>query len=371
MNAETPQREPARSAPDCRILVLALSGIGDTLVATPFIHELRANFPEARLEALVLWPGARSLLDRNPHLDAVHQHDFIKASKLASLRFVLGLRRRRFDLSVNTHTQGRRSYRVIARLIGARERLSHQYENEGWPDRHLVTRSLPQDYTVHSAVNNNRLLGLIGKAPSLSRPAYELFLAPEEEAWAAAFLAKNDLAGKRFLGVHVGSGGTKNLALRRWPLDRYVELAGRIHDEFPTLPVVFFGGPEERVAHSELWAALRGGPVCFPESPGVRHAAALLRHCTAFLSVDTLFMHLAAAVAVPHQFVIETPTVNPPIFPLRDRWTLIPNPGVAGRNLDYYRYDGRPIAGTPADLVRLMRSVSVGAVLDALRPTIS
>jgi ADP-heptose:LPS heptosyltransferase len=350
--------------------VLALSGIGDTLIATPFIHELRANFPDAKIEALVLWPGAKSLLEDNPHLDAVHQHNFIKESKFASLRFVAGLRRRGYDLSVNTHTQGRRGYRVIARLIGARVRLSHEYENQSRIDRWLVTHSLPQDYTVHSAVNNNRLLSLIGRAPMLPQPAYELFLRPEEEAWAAHWLAKNGLVGKKFLGLHVGSGGTKNLALRRWPLANYLALIRRLHAAQPDLPVVFFGGPDERAAHSEAWERLRGGPIFFAETPGVRHAAALLRQAHVFLSVDTLFMHLAAAVKVPHQFVIETPTVNPPILPLREGWSLIRNPAVAGRNLDYYRYDGRPIAGSATELKRIMESVAVEAVLKELQPAL-
>ncbi len=358
-------------SPCPRILVLALSGIGDTLIATPFIHELRANFPDAKIEALVLWPGAKILLEDNPHLDAVHQHNFIKASTFASLRFVSGLRRRDYDLSINTHTQGRRGYRVIARLIGARVRLSHEYENQSWLDRRLVTHSLPQDYTVHSAVNNNRLLSLVGRAPLLTNPAYELLLRPEEEIWAANWLAQQGLTGKKLLGLHVGSGGTKNLALRRWPLANYLELVKRLHAEQPDLRVLFFGGPDERAAHSEAWERLRGGPIFFPESPNVRHASALLRQAHTFLSVDTLFMHLAAAVKVPHQFVIETPTVNPPILPLRDNgWSLIPNPAVAGRNLDYYRYDGRPIAGSAAELKRIMESVTVDAVLKAVQPAL-
>jgi hypothetical protein len=79
-------------------------------------------------------------------------------------------------------------------------------------------------------------------------------------------------------------------------------------------------------------------------------------------------MHLAAAMSVPHQFVIETPTVNPCILPLREDWTLIPNPAVAGRNLEFYRYDGRPISGSPEEIRGLMESVNVESVLSALAP---
>ncbi|MEY3276179.1 MAG: hypothetical protein RL153_1446, partial [Verrucomicrobiota bacterium] len=89
-------------------------------------------------------------------------------------------------------------------------------------------------------------------------------------------------------------------------------------------------------------------------------------HARAFLSVDTAFMHIAAAVGVPHQVVIETPTLNPPVFPLRSDWTRVPNPAVGGRHLDFYRYDGRPIAGTDDDIVRVMRAVEVEPVLQAV-----
>jgi hypothetical protein len=61
-----------------KILVISLAGIGDTLFATPLIHELRANFPDATIEALVRWPGARDLLANNPHLNRVHQKDLMK-----------------------------------------------------------------------------------------------------------------------------------------------------------------------------------------------------------------------------------------------------------------------------------------------------
>jgi ADP-heptose:LPS heptosyltransferase len=85
---------------------------------------------------------------------------------------------------------------------------------------------------------------------------------------------------------------------------------------------------------------------------------------SAFLSVDTAFMHIAAATRVRHQCVIETPTLNPPVEPLRSDWVRIPNPAVGGRSLDFYRYDGRPIEGTPDELTRIMQSVTPEAVAD-------
>lgn len=348
-----------------RILVISLSGIGDTLMATPLFRELRDQFPTARIEALVMWKGAAQVLEGNPFLDQVHRHDFLRASRWSSVAFCLRLRRLGFGLSVNTHTQGRRGYRIISRLIGARIRLSHEYENHGWPDRLLVTHSCPQDYGLHAMENNLRLLGLLGLQPKIPDPAYEVFLKPAEMEWAARWCGQNGCAEGRLLGIHVGSGGTKNLALRRWPLERWADLIRALPGALPGIRPVLFGGPEEAPLHAEL--RRMGVPFTEAATPTLREAMALASRCEGFISVDTVFMHVAAAMRVPRQWVIETPTLNPPVHPRRPDWIRIPNPGVGGRPLEFYRYDGRDIAGTPEQLRRIMESVRLDAVLEALR----
>ena len=80
------------------------------------------------------------------------------------------------------------------------------------------------------------------------------------------------------------------------------------------------------------------------------------------LSVDTALMHLAAAMKVPNQIVIEAPTLNPTNVPWGNAYRLIRNPVVDGRNLAYYRYDGRPIRGSEEELLRCMASITVDEV---------
>jgi ADP-heptose:LPS heptosyltransferase len=91
-----------------------------------------------------------------------------------------------------------------------------------------------------------------------------------------------------------------------------------------------------------------------------------MQRCSAFLSVDTALMHIAAAVKTPHQIVIEAPTFNKTNEPYGNPFTLVRNPAIAGRNLEYYRYDGQGIHGTREELTRLMESVSPEAVYEAL-----
>ena len=96
--------------------------------------------------------------------------------------------------------------------------------------------------------------------------------------------------------------------------------------------------------------------------PLPRETAALMKRCSAFLSVDTALMHIASAVKVPNQIVIEAPTLNVTNWPYGNNFTLVKNPVVNGRGLDFYRYDGGDIKGSRAELIAAMESVKIADV---------
>jgi len=353
------------------ILVISLAGIGDTMFATPLIHELRANFPQARIDALVRWKGSKDLLEGNPLLNATHQKDLVKVGPAEAFAFLWKLRGENYDVSFNTHPQSRMLYRAVARFVNARTRVSHSYDNASILDEALVNRLLAQDYSKHAVENNLALLPFAGAKTLLSDHGYEVYLSEADQAWAAGAIEENRLAGRNLLGVHVGSGGTKNLALRRWPLERYLELFKKLGAAHPELRILLFGGPDEEGDNQFLLDRTSREQVVAIKTANFRQAAALLKHCDFFLSVDTALMHVAAAMKVPKQFVIETPTWNRPIQPHQHPFVLIPNPMVAGKNLDYYRYDGRGIRGTAEELRRCMDSVTVEAVYRALNEALA
>jgi hypothetical protein len=58
--------------------------------------------------------------------------------------------------------------------------------------------------------------------------------------------------------------------------------------------------------------------------------------------------------------------LNPTNLPYGHPFTLVKNPAVAGRNLDYYRYDGGDIKGTREELLACMASITIENVYDAV-----
>ncbi len=349
-----------------KILVISLAGIGDTLLAAPLIQELRLNHPDATLDALVMWSGSRDILAGNPHLNRVHHFNMLKEGTWPTLRYLLKLRKESYHITLNTYPQSKVQYRGIARLLGADLRASHSYDNRSWIDGWMVNREIPQSYDRHSVDQNLALLGLIGDVPLRSTHRTELYLSPEESRWAEEYREAKGLRNKVLVGFHVGSGTTKNLALRRWPLEHYRQLIAHLLALRPDLHVVLFGGPEEKADHQWLEEKAASPRLLVPETRNMKQAAALLKYCRAFLSIDSALMHLAAAMEVPHQFVIETATFNKTIEPYSRPYILIPNPAVKGRNLDYYRYDGGGIRGTTEELEALMKAVRAERVYQAM-----
>ncbi|HZR20489.1 MAG TPA: glycosyltransferase family 9 protein [Verrucomicrobiae bacterium] len=349
-----------------KILVISLAGIGDTVLATPLIRELRANFPHAQLDVLVRWAGAKDVLLDSPYINTIYQQNLMGEPLGKSAAFLRSLRQVGYDISINAHPQSRIHYRFVARLIGARARLSHVYEGWNILDQFLVNQTRPQDYQRHTVENNLDLLTLLGKQPLSSGHQLEIFLSNKDLKWAESFLGAQGLGNRRRLGIHVGSGRTKNLALKRWPLQRYIELVGTLRQSHPDLAILLFGGPDEAAEVQQILKIHPSPLLMSVPTETLRQAAALIQRCTAFLSVDTVHMHLAAAVKAQRQLVIEAPTLNKTNEPYGNPFTLIPNPAVSGRNLDYYRYDGRGIRGAAEDLIRCMESVTVDSVAAAV-----
>jgi len=349
-----------------KILVISLAGIGDSLIATPFIRELRENYPKATIDVLVKEAGARDMFERNPSINRVFFKDLMKCGVLERMQFLRSLRKERYQLSINTHPQSRIHYRVAAWLAGADVRISHVYECFTWLDRWLVTGTLPQDYTRHSIDNNFDILALIGAKKKLPSHTMEFFLDPADEQFAGAFIEKNKLADKKILGIHVGSGGTKNLPLKRWPVKSYAGLVRQLNKERPDIRILLFGGPEEVKDHPIILAQSSQELTMEAKTKNLRETGALMKRCSAFLSVDTALMHIGAALKVPNQVVIEAPTLNVTNWPYGNEFTLVKNPVVNGRNLEYYRYDGGDIKGSRKELIAAMESVKIADVFAAI-----
>jgi heptosyltransferase-2 len=99
-----------------RILIIQTAFIGDVILATPLISNLKAEFKDAKIDFLVK-KGNESLLENHPDVNKVLVFD--KKDKLKSLRSLISsIRKEKYDLLVNLHRFA--SSGIIAWLSGAK-----------------------------------------------------------------------------------------------------------------------------------------------------------------------------------------------------------------------------------------------------------
>src|SRR5262249_41627628 len=106
------------------------------------------------------------------------------------------------------------------------------------------------------------------------------------------------LAGRPRIALHPGGGGY-SLA-RRWPAERYAELALALHEE-TSATFILVGGADEEELHQSILKML-GHPIWAASAAGAtspNQLASRLAECALFIGNDSLPMHLAAAVGIP------------------------------------------------------------------------
>lgn len=283
-----------------RILIIKPSSLGDIVHALPVLVGLRAAHPTAHI-AWLAGNAFAPLLDGHPLLDEVIRFDRRRYGRMLQsprilaefVRFVWGLRRRRFDLVIDLQGLVRSGF--LAWASGVRRRVGFAAAREfAWlfyTQRVRTPASGPADcHAVDRNLAVGRSLGL-----PLDTPRFPLGLRADELAAARSLLA--DAAGRpldHFIAVIPGA----RWASKRWPVARLAALCTRLHAEgWP--PCVLLGAPDDRTFAQELIAAGAGPVVDLVGRTSLRALSAALALADLVICHDSGPMHIAAALGKP------------------------------------------------------------------------
>jgi heptosyltransferase-2 len=352
-----------------KIVILALPGIGDALLATPMIELLRRAKPDAEIHAFVMFSAVREMFEKDPNIDIVHHHDFLNRPKREGLKFLRELRKEKFDLSINIYPQNRREYNLITLLIGAKERIAVRYrrrdpQNLSW----LNTKTVLEDDRLHCVEENVRLLSLIGIQHELSDehlPPLRLTLSEQHEQFGENWYKKN-LHGdeKLLIGFHAGTALFKNHINRRWAPEKFAVLAERLTNELGAR-VLLFGGPDDIDANRMILEKAKEY-VTMVETKSILDSISVMRKLDLFVSNDSALMHIAAALQLP-TVAIFGPTNETYVHPWKTRYTIV-HTGIECRPC--FVYSPKPLTcyrTNPTEHYLCIRAIEVGNVLGAVK----
>ena len=298
-----------------RVLIVRLSAMGDVIHTLPAVHFLRQVFPQAfigwlieeRWAELLCAPGSprrgpRSVL--RPLVDEVHT---VNLKEWRKSRFSIStlqqaakvwndVRDVRYDVAVDL--QGAIRSAVLARWSGARTVYGVAEPREApaslWYTRRVVARGrhvIEQNLSVAEALVGHRAAMTPKELPCDLRNDLpnELPKEPQAEQHISRQLAELGIGEFAILNPGAGWGA------KRWPAERYGEVAGKLADQGIASILNYGPGEEELVRAAE---AASGGTARAMSST-ITELIALTRRARLFIGGDTGPMHLAAALRVP------------------------------------------------------------------------
>ncbi len=287
-------RPRTRRAPQT-IVVIKPCCLGDLLMTTPLLDVIHSAYPGATI-TYVAGSWSKVVPEHHPAVHTVIDCGTVGIPgryRLSDyMKFTSKLRRYHFDLAFVLDRSP--MVTMLPWLAGIPRRIGPDSLGRGFS---LTTR-LPVS-SSHTELQHEAEIYLdLARAIRLPVSHPRMQFEPTEEERQAALNSSH-------IQVALLPGGGSNpgmeLTAKRWPLDRYRELASRLVQELDA-EVLLVGGPDDAALNAQLLEGLdvaEGSVKNIAGKTSFGELAAQLERCALFIGNDSSPMHLAAAVDIP------------------------------------------------------------------------
>lgn len=282
---------PAR--PPKNILIRMPNWLGDLVMATPIIQDLRNHWPEARITAMCQSHGG-ALLEHDPHLNEIYS--FKKPSgwihRAQHMDLIDTLRRGEYDLGIlltNSFSSAWWFWRGhVANRIGFKGNFRSLLLNKALPfPAHKEKQHLVMTYKA--------LLEPLGIPISSTAPT--LYVSDEEKKHALARLESDGYRPGEHILVGINPGAAYGSA-KCWLPDRFHLLTQRLLED-PRIVIAYFGDHSGAPLVNEICKGFEDRVINFAGRTNIRELMALIQACAVMLTNDSGPMHIADALKTP------------------------------------------------------------------------
>jgi heptosyltransferase-3 len=252
------------------------------------LSALRARGLE--VDALV-YDDTAPMLEGHPALSRLHlvgrkwrERGLSRVGKEANL--FRGLRSRRYGLIVHLTEHPRGAW--LARTLGARYSVAPSIDGRRWW-RKSFSHLFPFTPRRHMVEVNLDALRRIGVQPSLDERKVEFVPGADAEAKASA-LVKGE-----FVHVHPAS----RWRFKCWTAEKNAELIDALAADGHQVVLTAAPDPDERLLVEAILAKAKSRPLNLAGELSIKELGALTARAKLFIGVDSMPMHVAAAMGTP------------------------------------------------------------------------
>jgi len=281
-----------------KILVIRLDDIGDVLLATPFIRELKNNFPSAKIDMLVK-NSTKEVLASNSRINKVYFYHplWMRTNSpegiLDTIKVIKNLRKADYDAIFEL--RGNPFNIILASLLKSRYKIG--YANQGFGfllTNPIITKEKEKE--KHEIEKNLDILRALNLSVKSKNP--EIFISKEEKIFANDFFKKHKDKNQIAVAIHAGTPWHP----KRWPKERFAEVADFLIKKH-NAKVILLGNKDEIALNNEITNLQaeqnKRNIVNLAGKTSLKEAASIISKCSLFIGNDSGLMQIASASNIP------------------------------------------------------------------------
>ena len=275
-----------------KILLLKFRNIGDVLLSTPLINNLKCHYPDAEID-FAINRGTEAMLTLNPNLNKIITYDREVIKSLyffkrifREFKFVRDFNKENYDIVINL-TSGDRGD-LIALFTNSPIRIG--YENKNWFLKKAINHKMPEQklrHTVETSLDPLRLLNI-----PIKNKKVDIFWSLNDDEKANKQLNNVD----SFIHIHPVS---------RWLFKCISSVTmSQIIDYCEidlSLKVILTASSDqfELEQINKILLQCKSKPINLSGKLSLKEVAAINKKAKLFIGVDTSIMHISASNDVP------------------------------------------------------------------------
>jgi heptosyltransferase-2 len=275
-----------------KIIIRMPNWIGDLVMATPILTDVRKAFPNAHITAMSRSPIC-DLLKEDRDIDELFCFSKVSSFGRRSEKrdIIEKLRRGKYDLGILlTHSFSSAWWYWLGSV---KRRLGYQGNGRGL----LLTDkvALPENvHQQHLVITYKMLLSKLGIPLSETRP--RLFLSDKELEEARTLLRQLGITPQhRLVGINPGAAYG---SAKCWLPDRFRKVTERLQKN-EGVKIIYFGDQASMPLVKEICQGLPSPVINLAGLTSLRELASLIKLCSVLLTNDSGPMHIAAALGTP------------------------------------------------------------------------
>ena len=280
-----------------KILVIKFRNIGDVLLTTPLIKNLKLHFPNAQID-FALNCGTEEMITLNPSINKIHIYNREKLKKLPifkrvleEIKFAYEIKKEKYDIVINT-TRGDRGL-LLAIFSGAKKIIGYELRKNKLLNS-FITYKLPNLGFRHMVDVHFDVLKAFNKEPLEKK--VEIFWDKKDEEKIKKILDDFKLQANNFIHIHPVS---------RWLFkcidDKIMAKIIDFCENELKYKVILTAAPikKELEKVDNILKYCKSTPINLSGKLSLKESAALNKKAKIFIGVDTAIMHISAANNTP------------------------------------------------------------------------